>query len=158
KRSFLCFLRGMSLLELRFNQWRQCRSTLVGQLEAIHCHREDVRRRRIEVEQKAEGLRQIDVGKIPQHCLTVHAAVEKTGQNGALQQRSPPIRIESEHGARQLREQNARKPAVKGTDQHDDIAVAMLQRRCTCESSEASSSISLVSIDASSAGSLMSTV
>src|SRR5262245_61655510 len=84
--SVLDWLRGTLVPELGFDERRQRGPALVRQLKAVERHREHMRRRRIEVEQQAKGVGQIDIGKVPQDRLTVQSAVEEAGQYRALQE------------------------------------------------------------------------
>jgi hypothetical protein len=62
-----------------------------------------VRRRRIQFKKKAERVGEIDIREFPEHGLRVQTPVEKTRENGTLQQRSPPAGVELEDRARQFR-------------------------------------------------------
>ena len=92
-----------------------------------------MRGRSIEIEQKAECLREIDVGKLPEHGFAIQPSVEKARQNRALQQRSPPVRFERQDGVRELREQDPAETRIKRADHHHDVAVATFQRGGPCD-------------------------
>jgi len=97
------------------------------QVQPIQRRRQEFGRRRFEIEQQAQRVGQIDLGKLVEYGLAVHAAVEQAGQNRAAQQGLPPIGIEIQDRTGEAREQNPRQVRIERADQRHDVAVFLFQ-------------------------------
>ncbi len=91
------------------------------ELEARERRRDHFRCGGFEIEEQAERFREVDVGEVLQH-RAVDLAVEEAGQDGLAQQRLPRLRLEVEHGARQLPEHDARDAWVERREERRDVA------------------------------------
>ena len=116
-------------VELRLDERRQRCAALGRELQPIERDREQLRRGRLEIEQQAQRVGEIDVRELAEHRLAGQAAVEQARQHRASQQRAARVGVEPQHGARELREEHARQPRIDGADQHHHVVVALLQRR-----------------------------
>ena len=91
------------------------------QVEPRERGRDDFRRGRLEVEQQAQRLGQIDVRKVPKD-VAVDLPVEEPGQNRLPEQRLTMFGIEIEDGAGQLPEHDLRDARVERREEGGDVA------------------------------------
>ena len=111
---------------------RHERGAAIGrEVEPIERGRQDFWRRRLEVEEQTDRLRQIHVREVAQH-LAVGIAVEQTGQDRSLQQVVAAIRVEIQHRPRELAEHDLRQPGIERREQSRDVAVLPLERGLLC--------------------------
>ncbi len=113
--------RARARVHLRLHERQQRRLPLGGKVEARERGRDHFRRGGFEIEQQAQRFREVDVGEVLQH-RAVDLAVEEARQDGLAQQRLPRLRLEVEHGARQLAEHDPRDARVERREERRDVA------------------------------------
>ena len=107
---------------------RQHRVVSLGrQIQLGQRGRHDLRRRRLEVEQEAQRVGQIEIREVAQD-FSLHPAVEEARKDRAPQQVLAPARVQIEHGVREAREHDPCDARIERGKERRDIAELLRQR------------------------------
>ena len=114
-------------VQARLHQGQHRGVALGREVEARQRRRHHLRRRGFEIEQQAQGFREVDVGKVLQH-RSVDAAVEEARENCLAQKRLPRLRLEVEDGASELAEHDSRDMRIERRKERRDVAELAAER------------------------------